>query len=463
MRFKRARFSARARIALALAACLPGVSAQGAGLVDAYRLAQQNDPVFEAARYTLDAARQKIPEARAGLLPTLSLTGNSNDTQADSSFGSSPSVNRGIEAWTWTLQLTQPILRVSNLYAYRESQHIVEAAEAQYVQAEQDLILRVSRAYFDVVAAQEAIDAAQAESNAMGEQLEQATHGYRLGTHTITEVYEAKAKRASAMSQLASAKNDLEAKRADLEKMTGPLPPMLDALQGGVIIPKPSPDNVDSWIGAAKQNSPVVREKSAALAAAESEVGRNRADHLPTLDFNASYGKNYSSGSLSTPVDYSTMITSNQVGVQLTVPLFAGGATSAKVKEAVANQYKAQADEEAARRQAAADVRQAFAGIANGMGQIEALESAVDAGRESVKGTEAGYKLGIRMNIDVLNAQQEFYAAKRDLAKARYDTLFQGLKLKSAAGILSESDLSVIDAQLKAAALGNHGSIFANQ
>lgn len=182
---------------------------------------------------------------------------------------------------------------------------------------------------------------------------------------------------------------------------------------------------------------------------AEAGVRRNRAEYLPTLDLTASHGKSHSSGSLTTPADYTTAVTSQQAGVQLNFPIFAGGGTSARVSEAIANKSKARADMETARRQVAADARQAYAGIENGLSQVEALESTVDSSRNSVKGNRAGFGLGIRMNSDVLNAEQQLYTAQRDLAKARYDTLFQGFKLKAAAGILAEPDVAEVSAQLE--------------
>jgi outer membrane protein len=189
--------------------------------------------------------------------------------------------------------------------------------------------------------------------------------------------------------------------------------------------------------------------QKAALDAAESGIRKNRAEHLPTLDLTASYGSNFSSGSLATPVDFSTRAQSQQAGVQLTIPLYAGGATSSRVVEAVANKSKTLAQLEEARRKAGADAKQAYAAIVNGLSQIDALESAVESGGSSVKGNKIGYKLGIRINSDVLAAEQQLYTSRRDLVKARYDTLLQGLKLKAAAGVLGEVDLETINSSLK--------------
>ena len=422
---------------------------QGADLLEIYQLARHNDSAFEAARYTLEATQQKIPEARAGLLPTMNASGSDSRNNASTTFDPAPTMTRNVHTWTWSLQLTQPLIRLPNLFIYQGSQRIVEQATAQFGQAKQDLILRVAQAYFGVVSAQESIAVADAQVKAMQEQLAIATHGFQAGTHAVTDVYEARSRYDLAMAQLVATRNELATKCADLEKITGPVPYPLAGLRPAVVIPKPQPDDIQAWTNMAQENNPAIRAQKAALAAAEAEIRRNRAEHLPTLDLTASYGKNYSSGSLTTPNDYTMAATSQQAGVQLNIPLFAGGGTNARVTGAIANKSRARAELETARRQAIAEIRQAYAGIENGLSQVEALESTVDSSKNSVKGNRIGFGLGIRMNIDVLNAEQQLYAAQRDLAKARYDTLLQALKLKAAAGILAEPDVAEISAHME--------------
>lgn len=424
------------------------LSVHGADLLEVYRQAQSNDPTFESAHYAYEAAREKLPQARASLLPVVNLTGSDNSNRATSQFTNTPLVNRDVHAWTWTLQLTQPLIRVQNLFAYGEAQSLVDAARAQYTQAEQSLILRVTQAYFDALVAKESIDVAEAQLKAAGEQLALAKRGFEAGTNAITDVHEARARADLARSQRIAAINELEAKRAELDKVMGQSPETLAALGPTVVVPKPQPGDAQTWIDHARENNPAVLAPKAAFEAAQSAVNKNRSEHLPTLDLVASYGQNYSSGSLTTPADFATRANPRQLGVQLTMPFFAGGATNSRVTEAIAGKNKAAAELEAARRQAGTDAKQAYSAIVNGLAQIEALESAVESSKSAVKGNQIGYQLGIHMNIDVLNAEQQLYAAQRDLVKARYDTLLQGLKLKAAAGGLTESDVLVVNGLL---------------
>jgi outer membrane protein len=423
-------------------------SLQAADLLEVYHLAQANDPTFDSARYALQAAEQKIPQARAGLLPTLNINGNNNTNHASTEYSAATSttqVKRSVQSWAWNLQLTQPLFRLQNYVAYQQSEYLVAQAHALYTQAEQDLILRLTQAYFDVLVANETIAVAESQMNAAAEQMAQAQAGFEHGTNAITDVHEAKARIDLARAQKLAALNDLEAKRAELEKIVGEAPEALASLKETEIIPKPQPEDVHAWIEQARVNNPAVLAPEAVVKAAESEVNRNRAEYLPTVDIVASYGQNYSSNNLTLPSDYSTNATTSSAGLQVTVPLYAGGATNSKVIEAIANKNKAQAQLETAKRQAATDARQAYSGIINGLAQIEALESAVDSSAIAVEGNKQGYKYGIHINIDILNAQRQLYSAQRDLIKARYDTLIQGLKLKAAVGTLSEADLISIN------------------
>lgn len=418
--------------------CLPSY---GADLLDIYRLALRNDPTFEVARYTLKAELEKYPQAVAGLFPTVNVTGANNVTRAQSQFSNSSSVNRDVHAWNWSLQLTQPLIRMQNIYAYDEAKVSLEQARAQYSLAEQDMILRITQAYFGVMSGIEEIKVVEAELAAAEEQLKLAKKGFEKGVAAITDVLESQSQVDLARSHLVTAKNELNTKSSELGKIVDEVPEQLLPLSPSAVIPPPQPNDLHYWVNQARENSPAVRVAQSGFLVAEAVVGKTRAEHTPTLDLVASYGENYSSGSTTMPTDFASKGQTKQVGIQFTMPLFAGGATSSHVTEAVANKYRVGAELEVAKRQASTDARLAFASVMNGLSQITALESAVDSGQSMVNESHVGYKLGVYNNFKVLDAEQKLYRAKRDLIKSRYETLFQALKLKAAAGILTEADL----------------------
>ena len=223
----------------------------------------------------------------------------------------------------------------------------------------------------------------------------------------------------------------------------------LAVLQTPTLLPQPDPLNSREWMEQARSNHPLVRAQRAALEAANLAINKNRSDHYPTIDMIANYGQNYSSDNLTAPTDYSTKVKQQAIGIQFSIPIYAGGGVNSKVTEAIANMHKTEADLDSASRQAASDAQQAFAGVTNGLAQIEALNIAVESGKSAVKGNRVGYQLGIRITVDVLNAEQQLFTAQRDLSKARYDTLLQGFKLKAAAGVLTEDDLMALNSKLQ--------------
>ena len=224
-----------------------------------------------------------------------------------------------------------------------------------------------------------------------GEQLALAQRGFEKGANAITDVHEAKSRSELARAQRIAALNELEIKHAELEKVVGQASGTLAALQPAAVVPRPQPDDAGAWMEQARENNPAVLAPKAAVSAAEAAVSRNRAEYSPTLDVVASYGRNYSSGNTSTPADFETRANSRQYGVQLNIPLYAGGTTSSRVTEALANRNRAAAELETARRQSGADARQAYSAIVNGMAQIEALGSAVESSKSAVNGNQVGW------------------------------------------------------------------------
>lgn len=437
------------QVAAILLCCTLSTQACSADLMEVYWQAVNSDPTFSASQLALKIAHEKSNQAFASNLPTITLNGSDNFTNATSSINRQIPGSRGIYAWSWNLQLTQPIMRPQSQLAYSESEQMEEAARHDLNNAEQTLLLRVAQAYFDVLVAQENVTAAEAQFEAMQEQEKVARRGYELGARSIVDSTDARSKAEQARAQLFISRNDLDNKRSELERLTGKQFDGYSALNSSVELPHPIPENVKAWVEQAKENSPEVLSQAALLRAAEYRVSKARSENIWTADLVASYGTNYASGNAVMPPPYETRSNSSMVGLQINVPIYSGGLNSSHIREAIANQYKQASLLEETRRKAGAQAKQAFSGVITGLAQIEALQASVSASENSVKGNLAGYKVGLRINSDVLNAQQQLFAARHDLIKARYDTLLQGLKLKAAAGILSIHDLEALNELLE--------------
>lgn len=430
--------------AMAVLLALPS-TAFSMGLFQAYQLARNYDAVYEAASHEREAAREKPAQAAAGLLPNFALSASRNKATGSASFGEVLPENRQAFNHGWNLRLSQPLVRWQNWEAYLQAGAQDEQAEAQFRLARQELILRVAQTYFDALAAQESLAVSQAQLRALTQQQELAQRQFEAGNATITDIHESQSRLDLARAQGFSAENELESRLAELEKLTGVPAVLLNSLRSDVALPCPQPDQLQAWVEAARQGSLAAHIQQAALKAAEHALSRNRAAHLPTLDLVASREHNVATGSVVSPVDQPSDVRSSQISIQLNLPILSGGETSSRVREAQANRGKAIADLEAARRQAATAARQAFSGVSKGLARGEALALAVKSSQDAVEANKVDYRIGTRINIDVLNAEHQFYAARRDLAVAHFDVLIQGLKLKFATGSLDESDLLSIN------------------
>ena len=431
-------------------------AAQAADLMSVYHDAVGHDASFAAAKASLDAGRQKYPQGRAGLLPTIGVSANTTWNETKSTLLTSPSMVESADynSHGWTASLTQPLFRWQNWATYKQGELAVAQAEAQFSAARQDLILRVAQAYFDVLLAQDALAVSQAQKVAISQQLESAKRNFEVGTATITDTNEAQARYDLSTATVLAADNDLRVKRQTLQTITGNEPDALKTLKAGVLIGRPQPDDIDQWAQTAQTGNLTVAQAQAGMEIASREVGKQRAGHLPTLDVVATYGKTNSGfGTLvptATGLTGVGMDTTNKtVGLQLAVPIFAGGYVVAKTDEAVALLDKAQADLDNARRQAALAARQAYLGVTSGLSQVTAYEAAVVSSQASLDSNKLGYEVGIRINIDVLNAQSQLYDTREKLMKARLDTLMAQLKLKAAAGNLADDDLVAINGLLQ--------------
>jgi len=417
-----------------------------ADLMQTYREARANDPAYASARAARDAGRESLPQGLALLLPTISASAYTQMNDIDIDFrDAAPSSKREGNTNGYSVSLTQPLFNWQSIVLYKEAGFKVAQAEAVFGQAAQDLIVRVAQAYFDVLASQDSLAFIQAQKTAISEQLAQAKRNFEVGTATITDTHEAQARFDLASSQEIAAQSDLEIKQRALQQIIGKFPDRLVPLRPSTELSPPKPNAMEQWVAGAEDRNFAVRIQEAALEIATREIERSRAGHYPSLNLVGSYGKNSASISTTSAVNQGTDSTSRTLGLQLAIPMYAGGGVSSLVRQAIANQEKARQDLETARRSAAQAARQAYLGVTNGMAQVGALEQALVSSQSALDSNKLGYEVGVRINIDVLNAQQQLFSTMRDLSKARYDTLLNGLKLKAASGTLTEEDLEAVN------------------
>ncbi|WP_454732074.1 MULTISPECIES: TolC family outer membrane protein [Cupriavidus] len=437
------------RLALAapLLALLYLPAAHGADdLLQVYRDAQANDAQFASARAQLAASQEKLPQGRAGLLPQIAGAVGASRTKVDQS---APVVgDRFLNGNNWALQLTQPLFRWDRWETYKQGELAALAGEVSFSQAQLDLITRTSQAYFDVLASQDNLYLAGAQKKAIAEQLAQAKRNFEVGTATITDANDAQARYDLAISTEIAAQSDLEIKRANLQQITGKPVDELLGLRPAAELPGPMPADVNTWASQAENTNPQVGLARYNLDTAQREYNKARAGHLPTVDLVASYGFNNSTGTTTQTVNVASRYNSGQIGVQLNVPIYSGGQIQSRVRETIALADKAASDLEFARRTAAQSARQSYSGVSNGLAQVKALEAAEHSAQSAVESNQLGYEVGVRINIDVLNAEAQLYSTRRDLAKARYDTIMNGLRLKAATGALAEDDVVQINTLL---------------
>jgi outer membrane protein len=437
-------------IATLVAGAFISLNAQAADLLQIYKQALTNDPVYASARSAMVAGEEKIAQGRSGLFPTVAISGSYMSTGTDFQTGVPaivPNIDARAPASKYSAVLTQPLFRMANWQQYEIGKLSAASTEAQFAQAQEDLILRVAQAYFDVLTSQDALASIQQNKVAITEQLASAKRNFEVGTTTITDTNEAQSRYDLAVASELGAQNDLEIKRTALEQIIGKPPGDLSPLRAGLKLTLPEPAQMDKWVDSAEHENFNVVGQNINLEIARQTIKLNRAGHYPTVDFVAQRDHSNQGG------EYSYITTpgitnQNSAGVQWNIPIFSGFAVDSKVKESIALKDKADQDLENARRTAAQAARQSYLGVSSGLSQVTAYEAAEVSSQSSLDSNLLGYQVGIRINIDVLNAQQQLYTTRQTLAKARYDTIVNGLRLKSAAGSLKEDDLIAVNALL---------------
>jgi outer membrane protein len=415
--------------------------ALGGNLSDAYRAAVAHDAIYAAAQSAYLAAQERIPQARAGLLPNIGLNANTRYNDVEGSLFSDE-----FNSNSWGVTANQPIYRAQNLVSYGQAKVSVQQAEYQLKASEQDLILRTARAYIDVLAAQDNLTFTLAQKDAFAEQLASAKRNFEVGTTTVVDTHEAQARYDLANSQEITARNVLEIKRRALRNLTGKEVNTLATLTPEPMPFAPEPANVDEWVSRSQQDNLEVRIRQQAKEIADKEIDRTRAGHHPTLDLTAGYtdasNQNFGTVQIDTKTTY--------VGLEFALPIYQGGLVSSQVREAVANQERVRQELEDALRNAALQTRDAYFNVLSTQSQVKALEAALASSMKSLESTQVGLEVGVRTNIDVLNAQQQVTSAQKELALARYLSLIALLNLKASAGTLTAADLEQIDGMLVA-------------
>lgn len=417
-------------------------------LLDIYQLALSHDPTWASARSANIAAQEKLEQGKALYRPTVTINANASHSDTDARYSGGSVFRGGRQSFNtseYGVNINQPLFRKQISAQYEQAKFQVTQADKQLLLAQQNLMLRTAQAYFDVLLAQDKIELINAQKSAINRQLEQAKANFDVGTATITDVNEAQARYDLTVAQEIAAINDLEVKKRTIQSVIGEMPQKLTTARADLKTTSPQPVDMETWVEIAEQNNLTLSIQQQAFEIASKEVERQNAGHLPTLDAVGSYNSTYADGGA---YGFGSDLQNTTIGLQLQIPIYQGGAVSSKVREAVANKQKALEDVEVARRQAALDTRQAYLNLASSIAQVSAYEQALTSSQSQLDSTNLGYEVGVRTSVDVLNAQQQLYSAKRDLLQARYTYLLSILKLKSATGLINEADLADINQRL---------------
>ena len=423
-----------AKLVTLIACAFLTLQAHAVNLLQVYQDALANDAVYASARANLSAGQEVSVQGRANLLPFVGLSGSNQKITRENI---PDTTSRG-----YTLSLSQPLFDIAAWQTYEQSKLSVAASEASFATVQQDLILRVAQAYFDVLTAQDALTALQAQKVAISEQLASAKRNFEVGTATITDTHEAQSRYDLVVAQEFAAQNDIDIKRTALQQIIGKPPENLAILRTDIELRLPEPAQIAPWVSSAEEQNYDVISKQLALEIAKRDITRNRAGHYPTVDLVASRSNTNQNN---TVLGQTSTGNTNTVGVQWAIPIFSGFSVTSQVRQSIALEDKARSGLESSRRTAAQNARQSYLGVHSGLAQVKALQAAERSSQLSLESNRLGYQVGVRINIDVLNAQQQLYSTQRDLAKTRYDTIMNSLRLKSAAGTLQEKDLVQIN------------------
>jgi len=419
-------------------------------LVETYKKALSYDSGIAGARASFEAQEAASQVSRSALLPQIGAFGEANYTDSDG-----PSLDTDYTTLAYGVQLTQPLFRADAWYQFDASKFQTESARAQYNLAQQQLILDVATAYFNVLRAADTLTTARATEAAIQRQYEQAQERFDVGLIAITEVYEARASYDDSKSQRIAAESDLDIAREQLARLTGEYTEKLDNLRENFPLGRPEPADPSAWENTALDQNWQIQSARYDLNTSEAELRVAKSGHLPTLDLNASLGRSTIDGldqPTSTQRDGTT--TEAMIGVTLNVPLYMGGGTQAGVRQQRSLVNVAEQSLRTVRRDVRVNTRSLFRTVNTNIESASALKQTIISRRSALDATRAGYEVGTRNIVEVLDAERNYYVALRDFANARYDYVINTLSLKQAAGTLSPQDLIELNRWLSASALG---------
>jgi outer membrane protein len=430
---------------LVLALGLAGLqqAAQADDLLQLYTAARAYDATYLSAKAQAESAQYKAAQANALRLPVVGLTASA--TREQSRLPAPASGTFSENSTTAGLQATQPLFNQANSATISQAERQLQMSQETLRLAEQDLIVRVAQAYFDVLAAQDALTNAQASKTAISEQLASAKRNFEVGTATITDTREAQARFDLANAQVLAAENNLRTKQVALDQIVGRSAVKPNGLAAPVGLVDLAPGEADSWVKTAETENPNVHLAQLRLDVAELETKKARAGNLPTVDLVGGVNTTHASGQLAALSGAPGTTSGASIGVQLNLPLFAGFSVQNRIKETLVLEDSARDDLQAARRQVEQGTRTAYLGVQSGEAQVKALEAAEASSKLALEATQLGYKVGVRVNLDVLNAESQLYQTQTQLAQARYDVLMGTLRLHQAVGDLGPDNVARVN------------------
>ena len=410
-------------------------------LLSVYQLALEADPAYKAAFEAHRAAIEILPQRRAVLLPNLGLGGNVSRNRYDPRSGGDTAYATN---QTYSVDLRQTLYNREQFTQLGQADSQVAQADANLLAARQDLILRVATRYFLVLGAQDNVDFTHANKEAVGRTLEQAQQRFEVGLAAITDTLEAQARYDLAVSDEIEAERLLSDAREALRELTGELPGTPEILRETIPLLPPDPADQEEWVRSALEQSPLVQAARAAAESAKQEIQVQNSGHYPTLDATADYS--YLDSNFGGIADLKR--NDSAVGVELRLPLYQGGLVSSQTQQAryLYGQTRDELDQQ--QRATEREVRNTYHGTLTGISRVDALQKAVESNAKAVEAAQAGFDVGTRTIVDVLDAEGELLRARRDYARSRYDYLLDTLRLKQATGILEEADLYQINGLL---------------